>query len=53
MNDPEPFLPYKDGPMEERESYPRGFQIAVGLTAVYLLYRLGQGVIWLVSKVFN
>lgn len=50
MNRHDPFLPEVDGPTEEEEGYPLGFKIAVGLTALYLLWRLGQGVAWLVSR---
>ena len=52
MKGQESFLPEQDGPTEEKESYPLGFKIAVGLTAVYLLWRLGQGVLWLISRMF-
>ena len=51
MNTSDPHLPESDGRAEERETYPIGFKITVGLTALYLLYRLGQGVVWLVSRV--
>lgn len=53
MKGQESFLPEKDGPSQEEESYPLGFKIAVGLTALYLLWRLGQGVLWLISRVFG
>ncbi len=44
-------LPETDGPVEDSESYPIGFKVAVGLTALYLFYRLVQGVAWLLSRV--
>ncbi len=43
-------LPERDGPAENKESYPIGFKVTVGLTALYLLYRLAQGVAWLISQ---
>jgi hypothetical protein len=39
-----PFLPEEDS--SPPEPSPWGFRIFVVLTAVYLLYRLGQGVGW-------
>ncbi len=51
MNPPDSHLPETDGPTEDRESYPIGFKVAVGLTALYLFYRLAQGVAWLFSRV--
>lgn len=53
MKGQDPCLPEADGPPEEAGSYPIGFKIAVGLTAVYLLWRLVQGVLWLISRVFG
>lgn len=51
MTPPDRHLPDADGPGEaQSESYPLGFTITVALTAAYLLYRLGQGLVWLVSR---
>ena len=44
-----PFLPEEDSPPPEPS--PWGFRIFVVLTAVYLLYRLGQGVGWLWQRI--
>ena len=43
-----PYLPERDS--ETPEPSPWGFRIFVFLTAVYLLYRLGQGIGWLVQR---
>lgn len=53
MNPHDPCLPGRDGPGREKESYPLGFKVAVALTALYLLYRLGQGILWLASRLFS
>ena len=53
MNRDDPCLPEADGPIDDKLSYPIGFKIAVGLTAIYLLWRLVQGVLWLISEVFG
>lgn len=53
MNRDDPYLPEADGSPEEKESYPIGFKVAVGLTAIYLLWRLAQGVLWLISRAFG
>ena len=50
MSPGEQHLPDRDGPAEEEHSYPIGFKIAVGLTALYLIYRLFQGVAWLIAR---
>ncbi len=47
------YLPETDGPTEAKESYPIGFKVVVTLTAIYLLYRLGQGVLWLIARIFG
>ena len=47
------YLPERDGQAEEQVSYPLGFKITVALTVLYLLYRLGQGVVWLISAMFG
>ena len=52
MSEQDSFLPEADGPPQEKESYPVGFKIAVGLTAIYLLWRLVQGVLWLFTRLF-
>ncbi len=44
-----PFLPEQE-PVDERT--PWGFRITLALTALYLLYRLGQGVVWLFDRLF-
>ncbi len=53
MGHGDPYLPERDGQAEERVSYPLGFKITVALTVLYLLYRLGQGVLWLISAMFG
>jgi len=40
-----PFLPDEDATPDEPT--PWGFRITLVAAAVYLLYRLGQGVVWL------
>lgn len=45
-----PFLPEEDATGAE-ERAPWSFRLAVVAAAVYLLYRLGQGVVWLVEWV--
>lgn len=44
----DPFLPEDDVPPEQPT--PWGFRIVLLLVAVYLLYRLGQGVAWVVQR---
>jgi len=51
MNPSGSHLPEQDGSAEPGESYPLGFKVAVGLTALYLLYRFAQGVAWMISRV--
>lgn len=53
MSQGDSYLPERDGPPEEKESYPLGFKITVALTALYLLWRLVQGVGWLISRAFG
>lgn len=53
MNHGDPYLPERDGRIEERESYPWGFKITIALTALYLLWRLVQGIGWLISRLFG
>lgn len=53
MNPDGPYLPEADGSPDDKESYPIGFKVAVGLTAIYLLWRLAQGVLWLISRAFG
>lgn len=48
MSGESPFLPEEDSPAPEPN--PWGFRIVVVLTAVYLLYRLGQGVAWIINR---
>jgi hypothetical protein len=43
-----PYLPDEDSPPDDPS--PWGFRIFVFLAALYLLYRLGQGVGWLVGR---
>lgn len=40
-----PYLPEDDSPPELPS--PWGFRITLAALAVYLLYRFGQGVVWL------
>ena len=51
MNPPGSHLPEQDGSAEQKDPYPLGFKVAVGLTALYLLYRFAQGLAWLFSQV--
>jgi hypothetical protein len=44
----DPFLPEDDSPPPEPS--PWGFRITVAAAALYLLYRLGQGIGWLVQR---
>lgn len=44
-----PFLPEEDSPPPEPS--PWGFRIFAFLAALYLLYRLGQGLGWLWQRV--
>ena len=53
MSHGDPYLPDTDGHTEKRESYPWGFKITIALTALYLLWRLIQGIGWLVSRLFG
>ena len=53
MSHRDPYLPERDGQTEERESYPWGFKITIALTALYLLWRLVQGMVWLISRLFG
>lgn len=43
-----PYLPERDS--ETPEPSPWGFRIFVFLAALYLLYRLGQGIGWVASR---
>jgi hypothetical protein len=43
-----PYLPERDS--DTPQPSPWGFRIFVVLTAIYLLYRLGQGIGWLVGQ---
>jgi hypothetical protein len=42
--DDSPFLPEEDSAPDEPS--PWGFRITLALVAIYLLYRLGQGIVW-------
>lgn len=44
----DPFLPEEDSPPPEPS--PWGFRIVVAAAAIYLLYRLGQGIGWLIQR---
>jgi hypothetical protein len=44
----DPFLPEADSPPDEPT--PWGFRITLVLAALYLLWRLVQGVIWLFDR---
>lgn len=48
MTDESPFLPEEDS--RQPEPSPWGFRITLVLVGVYLLYRLWQGVAWLVER---
>lgn len=45
-----PFLPEEDS-TEVDEGTPFSFKLVLLLTAVYLIYRLAQGIVWLVDRV--
>ncbi|MGQ0849488.1 MAG: hypothetical protein ACT4OP_10275 [Actinomycetota bacterium] len=45
----DPFLPEEDSPAPEPS--PWGFRITVAAVVIYLLYRLGQGIGWLIQRV--
>jgi hypothetical protein len=45
-----PFLPEPDS-TEPDEGTPFSFKLVLVLTAVYLLYRLIQGVVWLAERI--
>ena len=49
---PDPLLPDPDSelPEEGAEPVPWSFKIMLALLAVYLLYRLWQGIVWLVER---
>lgn len=53
MSHGDPCLPERDGRAEERETYPWGFKVTIALTALYLLWRLIQGIGWLISRLFG
>ena len=53
MNHGDSYLPERDGQTEERESYPWGFKVTIALTGLYLLWRLIQGIGWLISRLFG
>jgi hypothetical protein len=44
----DPYLPEEERPPELPS--PWGFRIFIVLTAIYLLYRLGQGIGWVVAR---
>lgn len=44
MSGESPFLPDEDSPPDEPT--PWGFRLTLFLVGLYLLYRLGQGVVW-------
>lgn len=44
----DPYLPEEESASEMPS--PWGFRIFVVLTALYLLYRLGQGIAWVVGR---
>lgn len=48
MREDSPFLPDHDEPPDERA--PWSFRLVVALTALYLLWRLVQGVMWVVHR---
>ena len=50
MTDPGPYLPDEDSPPDKPT--PWGFRITLVLVAIYLLYRLGQGAVWLWDAIF-
>ncbi len=45
-----PFLPEEADEPQERT--PWGFRLTLAATALYLLYRLGQGVVWVFERIF-
>lgn len=44
-----PFLPEEDS-TEAAEGTPFSFKLVLLLTAVYLIYRLVQGIVWLADR---
>jgi hypothetical protein len=49
MRTDSPYLPEDDG-IPEQTPTPWSFKVFVVLAAIYLLYRLGQGVVWVVDR---
>ena len=49
MREGSPFLPDEDASPEEKA--PWSFRLVVVLTALYLLWRLVQGVMWVLHRV--
>lgn len=45
----DPFLPEEDSPPPEHA--PWGFRIMLVLVAIYLIYRLVQGIVWVAQHV--
>ncbi len=50
MSDESPFLPEEDS--RQPDPSPWGFRITLGLIALYLGYRLWQGIVWVVERLF-
>jgi hypothetical protein len=44
----DPHLPERDS--EEGEPTPWGFRIVLALVALYLIYRLIQGIVWVIGR---
>lgn len=51
MSDESPFLPEEDNEPEDVPT-PWGFRITLLAVGVYLLWRLIQGIVWLVDRIF-
>ena len=50
MTDESPFLPEEE-PEPEDLPVPWGFRITLIAAGIYLLYRFGQGVVWVFERV--
>ncbi len=49
MTERSPFLPDEDEPSDLK--VPWSFRLVVVLTVIYLLYRLAQGVMWVLGRI--
>ncbi len=49
MSEDSPFLPEEESEPEDLPT-PWGFRITLVAAAIYLLYRFGQGVVWVFER---